>query len=298
MNFSVKSKKGKKSKDTSTLGFGLNSRKKKKAFSALGGDSSSEDEDQQNNGSSKDKVNRELAAEQAALRRRAEKAMSNLSSEYDYDAEYESFSTNNQLKKKMEEAKVVDDGPKESRYIATLMEKAKERQQEREIIKERKIAKEQEIEDSNQDFMGKEKFVTSAYKRKLEERKAWLEKDAKRSKLEEEEDVTKRKGGGVMGFYSNFTNNVAVGGVQTDVSNQDEPSKERKNVHQSTRKYSEDDSPLYESNSYRKSASEKQDIESDEELEATLLEQSMMVKRLQKIFAARERYLQRTRRKE
>ena len=293
MNFSLKSstKKGKKSNGSSTLGFGLNSRKKKKSFSALGDDSSSEEECQNNNSSSKDTVNRELAAEQAALRLRAEKALSEFSSTYDYDAEYDSFSSN---KPKAKQQKVEDDGPKESRYIATLMEKAKERQQEREIIKERKIAKEQEIEDSNQDYLGKEKFVTSAYKRKLEERKAWLEKDEKRAKLEEEEDVTKRKGGGVMGFYSNFTNNVAVGGVRSEASNNEE-SREQELLSKTADGLEKQNLMNQKPNDYVNMATSNfnDDVESDEEMEATLKQQALAVKRLQKIFEARVRYFQR-----
>ena len=48
-------------------------------------------------------------------------------------------------------------------------------------------------------FGDKDKFVTAAYKKKLEEDKKWLEEEAIREKKEAEEDVTKR---GHMGdFY-------------------------------------------------------------------------------------------------
>ena len=48
-------------------------------------------------------------------------------------------------------------------------------------------------------FGDKEKFVTKAYKQKLEEDKKWLEEEAVRERKEEQEDVRKR---GHMGdFY-------------------------------------------------------------------------------------------------
>lgn len=48
-------------------------------------------------------------------------------------------------------------------------------------------------------FGDKDKFVTAAYKKKLEEDKKWLEEEAVREKKEAEDDVRKR---GHMGdFY-------------------------------------------------------------------------------------------------
>ena len=48
-------------------------------------------------------------------------------------------------------------------------------------------------------FGDKDKFVTAAYKKKLEEDKKWLEEEAIQEKIEAEEDVRKR---GHMGdFY-------------------------------------------------------------------------------------------------
>lgn len=74
------------------------------------------------------------------------------------------------------------------RYIQALMDKAKVREREHEIIYERKLAKERSKEDHL--FADKDKFVTGAYKRKLAEQAKWLEEERVRQLREEKEDVS------------------------------------------------------------------------------------------------------------
>jgi hypothetical protein len=75
----------------------------------------------------------------------------------------------------------------QSRYIEILKEKAKEREQYREIVFERKIAKERSQEDHL--YADKDKFVTRAYKNKLEEQAKWQEEERLRELREAKEDV-------------------------------------------------------------------------------------------------------------
>lgn len=68
------------------------------------------------------------------------------------------------------------------------MEKAKRREREHEIVYERKLAKERSQEDHL--FADKDKFVTSAYKRKLAEQEKWKEEERLRELREERDDVS------------------------------------------------------------------------------------------------------------
>lgn len=186
-------------KSKQTKKYGLNKREPKN--NVFGGDDSSSEEEAP--ASSRAAVNRALQREQDALRKRARAAMT--SDVYDYDGAYDEMHPTNASEKPEEPVE------KKSRYVADLLKVSQARQQEREIILERKIAREQDVEDQQADFREKEKFVTSAYRDKLTERKAWLENDQRRTNEEEENDITKRKEG-MANFYGNFSRNVAVGG--------------------------------------------------------------------------------------
>ena len=169
------------------MGFGLN--KRKKVTNVLDGSDSDDDSDENNNNgdesgiSSKDDannkhneakkrrdaVNREIMAEQEALRKRAQKAMATEEGSgsggnggastgiYDYDGVYESF---HQAKGKDSTASDQPEEPKKSRYIQDLLKQSEKRNIERDAIYERKVAREQEAEDAQLDYKGKEKFVT------------------------------------------------------------------------------------------------------------------------------------------
>lgn len=160
---------GSKKKAGKSLGFGLNKRSKKPKSNVFDddGDESSDggnninneqDDKKKSKKDERDAVNREIAAEQEALRNRAKKAMAAASGDslYDYDGAYDSFNP----KKGTEKESQKDESPKKSRYIQDLMKQAEKRNVERDAIYERKVAREQEEEDAQADFRGKEKFVT------------------------------------------------------------------------------------------------------------------------------------------
>lgn len=121
---------------------------------------------------------------------------------FDYDAHYDSIQESRVSSKKKEKL------ARESRYVAGLLEKAEERRREQEVLMERRMEKEREAEKTV--YGEKEKFVTSAYRKKLEEDAKWKEDRAKKQAEEEANAVEKR---GHMGdFYRNlFRNNIAFG---------------------------------------------------------------------------------------
>ena len=184
------------------LGWGLNARnnKRKKVLTGFGGgDDESSDDDTSTADvatTARSAVNRAIAAEQAALRQRAEAAMmaasSSASNVYDYDAEYESFSSEKKKQKQDETAaaaaSVATKKDAQPRYITNLLKTAQRRNQEQEVIYERKIAKEQQAEDESLQYEGKEKFITSSYRQKLAEREQWAKDEEERTKREEEEE--------------------------------------------------------------------------------------------------------------
>ena len=166
-----------------------------KPSNVFGGDSS-EGEDDDEPRSTHNHVNRDLRREQAALRQRAAASI------YDFDGTYEAPRS---------ELNTVQD-TKKPRYITDLLHQAKRRKQEREIIHERKVAREQAEEDT--DFVGKEKFVTTAYKLKLAERESWVQQEKEQEIQEQNEEVTKL--GNLGAFYANMNRNVAMGATKKE----------------------------------------------------------------------------------
>ena len=197
-----------------SLSYGLNNKKRKKAggLKGFGDDSSSSDDDAAGNTgplSGRSAMNREIAAEQAALRKRAEAAMAASSkmdsAVFDYDGEYDSFASGKKESPTNKTQERESAGKGQSRYISNLLKSAQRRSQEQEIIYERKVVKEQAEE---MEFEGKEKFITAAYKKKLAEREAWAKEEEERAKREAEDDVTQKKGGS---FLYGFNRNVIMG---------------------------------------------------------------------------------------
>ncbi len=143
--------------------------------------------------------------------RAVQEALNSDPNAFDYDGIYDTITEERQ---KQKEAKKVKGVP-QSKYIATLIEKAKIREIEHDRIREKRLLKERAEDDAIHG--DKEKFITSSYKRKLMESKRWEEEDARLAKLEEAQDVTKRGEHGMAGFYANLlTKNIAMGG---DVAN-------------------------------------------------------------------------------
>lgn len=123
---------------------------------------------------------------------------------FDYDGVYD------EMKEKAVLPRVQDHKERKPKYIQKLMEKAKEREREHEIIYERKLAKERSKEDHL--FADKDKFVTGAYRKKLAEQAKWLGEERLRQLKEEKEDVTKMSD--TTEFYFNLSKNVAFGGTE------------------------------------------------------------------------------------
>jgi coiled-coil domain-containing protein 55 len=203
------------------LAYGLNSRnsskRKKGPIDILGGgddDDGSDDSDVNGDGApggggggGRGAVNREIAAEQAALRKRAEAAMATKGADattaaYDYDAEYDSFSGGKEGEKRTKDDDADAAAAKEKgvrakpRYIAGLLRTAERRNKVYEVVHEKMVIREQ-VADVNPEYEGKETFVTSSYKRKMEEREKWAKEEEERTRREEEEDakLRERRGG-------------------------------------------------------------------------------------------------------
>ena len=121
---------------------------------------------------------------------------------FDYDEVYENFNSGKAAQKRKDKLS------RESKYIADLKAKAAERDREQTMVYERKLVR--EVEKEEHLYGSKEKFITSSYRKKLEEEKLWHEQEKLREEEEKRNDVTKR--GNLGAFYSNLlTNNVAFG---------------------------------------------------------------------------------------
>ncbi|KAH9699517.1 DUF2040 domain-containing protein [Citrus sinensis] len=99
---------------------------------------------------------------------------------FDYDGCYD------EMKQKSVRRKVQDRADTQPKYIHKLIHKAEERKREHDIIYERKLTKERSKEDHL--FADKEKFVTGAYKKKLEEQQRWAREQALRDLRDERDD--------------------------------------------------------------------------------------------------------------
>ncbi|CAH9067823.1 unnamed protein product [Cuscuta europaea] len=130
------------------------------------------------------------------------KALEEDPSVFDYDGVYDS------MKMKAVQPHAQDLEERKPKYIRQLMEKAKQREREHEIVYERKLAKERSKDDHL--YADKEKFLTSAYKKKLQEQEKWLHEERLRELREAKDDVTKKAD--ISDFYFNLARNVAFGG--------------------------------------------------------------------------------------
>ncbi|TVU00299.1 hypothetical protein EJB05_54287 [Eragrostis curvula] len=151
----------------------------------------------------------------AQVEEQQKKAMEEDPSVFAYDEVYD------EMKEKAARPKMQDKVVRESKYIAQLKEKAEQRKREQDIIYERKLQKERSKEDHL--FGDKDKFVTSAYRKKLEEQQKWLEEEKRRQRQEEKEDVTKKKD--LSDFYFGLQNNVAFGAETHDSRKHANPQK-------------------------------------------------------------------------
>lgn len=111
---------------------------------------------------------------------------------YQYDEIYD------EMDQKRKETKLAKkDVDRKPKYINRLLVAAERRKRENERRIERQVQKERELE--GEEFKDKESFVTSAYKKKLEEMKELEEQERREEYLESIGDV--RKQGNLDGFY-------------------------------------------------------------------------------------------------
>ncbi|CAH1802519.1 unnamed protein product [Owenia fusiformis] len=125
-----------------------------------------------------------------------EKALNEDASVYEYDSLYDDMQAKKQAKVGLK--KTSDDN--KPKYIHNLLKSAELRKKEYERRVERTVQKEREEEGDK--FADKESFVTSAYKKKMEEIAAAEEKERQEAQMEDILDVTRQ--GNLNAFYHNL----------------------------------------------------------------------------------------------
>ncbi|XP_048649455.1 nuclear speckle splicing regulatory protein 1 isoform X1 [Marmota marmota marmota] len=167
--------------------------------SVFGNDSDDDDET-----SVSESLQREAAKKQAMKQTKLEiqKALAEDSTVYEYDSIYDEM----QKKKEENNPKLLLGKDRKPKYIHNLLKAVEIRKKEQEKRMEKKIQREREMEKG--EFDDKEAFVTSAYKKKLQERAEEEEREKKAAALEARLDVTKQKD--LSGFYRHLLNQ-AVG---------------------------------------------------------------------------------------
>ena len=109
---------------------------------------------------------------------------------FDYDGHFDGF----QDARKQKIARADEERTeRKSRYIQSLIEKQKEREREDSIVYERRLLKERQKEDHL--YGDKEKFVTAAYKKKLEKDEQWLAEEKARDDAEARDTAKARESG-------------------------------------------------------------------------------------------------------
>ncbi|ORY05150.1 coiled-coil domain-containing protein 55-domain containing protein [Clohesyomyces aquaticus] len=131
-----------------------------------------------------------LGARQAE--KKAQEAIQEDPSIYDYDAAYDALHAGTAAKAAAEREDALQRRPK---YMTNLFESAEVRKKDQLRAQDKLLQREREAE--GDEFADKEKFVTGAYKAQQEEVKRMEEEEKKR---QDEEDAKKRKLG-MQGFY-------------------------------------------------------------------------------------------------
>ncbi|VUC21654.1 unnamed protein product [Clonostachys rosea] len=125
-------------------------------------------------------------------RKNAEAAAELDPSIYEFDSVYDSI--------KPKKVAVKEDEERRPKYMRNLLQAAEVRKRDQLIAEEKKIAREREEE--GEEYAGKEKFVTEAYRKQQEENKRIEEEERRR----EEEEAKKNQSGGMSAFYRNLLN--------------------------------------------------------------------------------------------
>ncbi|XDB60796.1 hypothetical protein ABFV05_014412 [Capra hircus] len=168
--------------------------------SVFGNDSDDDDDET----SVSESLQREAAKKQAMKQTKLEiqKALAEDSTVYEYDSIYDEM----QKKKEESNPKLLLGKDRKPKYIHNLLKAVEIRKKEQEKRMEKKIQREREMEKG--EFDDKEAFVTSAYKKKLQERAEEEERERRAAALEARLDVTKQRD--LSGFYRHLLNQ-AVG---------------------------------------------------------------------------------------
>ncbi|XP_041882824.1 nuclear speckle splicing regulatory protein 1-like [Corvus kubaryi] len=148
----------------------------------------------------RESLQREALEKQAMKQTKLEiqKALEEDATVYDYDSIYDEM----QQKKASSAKTLAGNDDKKPRYIHKILTAAEIRKKQQERQMERKIQKEHEMEGG--EFAHKEAFVTSVYKRKLQERGQEEERERRESALKAYLDVTKQRE--LSGFYRHLLN--------------------------------------------------------------------------------------------
>jgi len=143
---------------------------------------------------------------------------------FQYDEVYDDIERKKEVEK--ESKKDVDRKPK---YVHNLLKAADERQKEFERRIERQVQREREKEGN--EFADKESFVTSAYRKKMEEIAKQEEEEARTAQMEAVLDVTKQNN--MDGFYRHLyrqTMGEEKGQMENNLSKGDDDSSDNVNA--------------------------------------------------------------------
>ncbi|KAM4048578.1 nuclear speckle splicing regulatory protein 1 isoform 2-T2 [Anomaloglossus baeobatrachus] len=158
------------------------------------------------NGGSRKAMSVGETLQKEALKKRAmkqtklemQKALEEDASVYEYDSVYDDL----QKKKEDNAAKMLSGKDRKPKYIQNILKAVEHRKKEQEKRMEKKIQKEREME--GEEFQDKEAFVTTAYKKKLQEKAEEEERERREAAIEASLDVTKQKD--LSGFYRHLLN--------------------------------------------------------------------------------------------
>ena len=234
---------------TTKLKYGLNpaakassskNKKKPKLVNLFANDESSDEENDDNrNGTmseaerAKKRHNEEIKRQQEAAQAKGdaeakeiyEKALKEDPNVFAYDDALTDIEKGREATLREKDGEKIE---RKSRYIAQLKEAADFRKREQDVTYERRLMKEREKEDEL--YGDKEKFITSAYRKKLEEDEKWKKEELEREQREKEREVHGKSD--MTSFYANLMNrNVATGG---DTATHSRKAPEPKLVHSPT----------------------------------------------------------------
>ncbi|KAL1131577.1 hypothetical protein AAG570_011191 [Ranatra chinensis] len=219
---------------------------------AFGDDSDSEKSDKGGTDWVKKSFKREAekSVQKKQTKLEIQRALEQDASVFQYDEVYD------QIELKKQETSQSKSKDRKPRYIQQLMNTAERRKIENERRIERQVQKEREAE--GEEFKDKETFVTSAYKKKLEEFAKLDEEQKRADMLEEIGDVMKQED--ITGFYRHLYQTTVAGEPDRK---QDQGKRKRKTSASSEDKNKDADTEGSSSSSSCSSSSS--DSDSDEE---------------------------------